>query len=640
MSKFAWVLLVLSALWLLIVKCSQITNNTGEQNTYLNLSDSATYVGMETCKSCHFEIYQSFTQTGMGQSLGDANRQKSAATINEHSKIYDSLNNLYYQPFFKDDKLFISEYRLKGKDTVHSRLEAVDFIIGSGQHTNSHIMQVNGYLYQMPMTFYTQSQKWDFPPGFANNNSRFSRALETECLTCHNAYPQVVPKADHKYHVIPKGIDCERCHGPGSIHVAQKAKGIKADTSKGPDWSIVNPRRLSYDLQVAICSRCHLQGNAVLKDGKTFFDFKPGMPLSEVMSVFLPRFEGGDEEFIMASHADRMSLSACFIKSNKQMSCITCHNPHKSITITPDAHYNQKCNDCHKAPKQLCTESETNLAKHQYNCVSCHMPKSSATDIPHVQITDHWIKKPGKSNGNQNQVKKFVRLASINESNPSSLIKAKAYIQYYEKFESKDFYLDSAKNHLLQVNEKNKTYFEAWINYAFLKNDYTTILQKVQEGASFGKALDAWSHYRIAEAYLAFNNTNEALEYLQIAVNEKPYQLDFRMKLAAAQAKTNQIQAAIKNYMFVISENPKLAKAHANVGYLYLLQKNPTLANQHYNIAIKLDPDYEAAWLNKVGLLIFEGKIDEAKKLLLQLKIKFPNNKQIEEVLNTLYDKK
>ena len=38
-------------------------------------------------------------------------------------------------------------------------------------------------------------------------------------MTCHNAYPDFVLGSTNKFNKIPKGIDCERCHGPGELHV-------------------------------------------------------------------------------------------------------------------------------------------------------------------------------------------------------------------------------------------------------------------------------------------------------------------------------------------------------------------------------------------------------------------------------------
>ena len=48
-----------------------------ETSSYLNHSDSARYVGMNTCKLCHQSIYETFIKTGMGQSFGKATKQKS-----------------------------------------------------------------------------------------------------------------------------------------------------------------------------------------------------------------------------------------------------------------------------------------------------------------------------------------------------------------------------------------------------------------------------------------------------------------------------------------------------------------------------------------------------------------------------------
>jgi len=84
-------------------------------------------------------------------------------------------------------------------------------------------MNENGYLTQVPMTFYTQKGTWDLPPGFENGaNSRFDRKIELECMSCHNGYPQMAEGSENKYDKVATGIDCERCHGPGEMHVKEK----------------------------------------------------------------------------------------------------------------------------------------------------------------------------------------------------------------------------------------------------------------------------------------------------------------------------------------------------------------------------------------------------------------------------------
>ena len=111
-----------------------------------------------------------------------------------------------------------------------------------------------------------------------------------ECIACHNAYPEFILGSENKYNFMPDGIDCERCHGPGEVHVQEKMSGNIIDTSKYIDYSIVNPSKLSSELQFEICKRCHLQGTSVLKEGKTFNSFKPGMSLKDHMDTYLPKY--------------------------------------------------------------------------------------------------------------------------------------------------------------------------------------------------------------------------------------------------------------------------------------------------------------------------------------------------------------
>ena len=173
------------------------------------------------------------------------------------------------------------------------------------------------------------------------------------------------------------------------VTCGKNKNGNLTDTAKYTDYSIVNPANLSIELQNDLCARCHLQGNAVLQPNKSFFDFLPGMRLSDVMDVYLPRYSNSDNDFIMASHVDRMKLSACYIESKEQLSCVSCHNPHLSVHKVPDNFFNSKCLDCHVSHD--CQEEIEYKMDVDNDCVSCHMPKSTTTDIPHVRITDHKI---------------------------------------------------------------------------------------------------------------------------------------------------------------------------------------------------------------------------------------------------------
>lgn len=138
-------------------------NTQKDTGFFLNLNDTVDYVGMETCKGCHSDKHSTFIHTGMGQSFNFASTSKSAGNFNQNKPIYDKNRDLYYFPFWDKSKLFIKEYRLNNKDTIHSRTEEISHIIGSGQHTNSHFWSDNGFIFQAPLTYYTQKGKWDLP---------------------------------------------------------------------------------------------------------------------------------------------------------------------------------------------------------------------------------------------------------------------------------------------------------------------------------------------------------------------------------------------------------------------------------------------------------------------------------------------
>ena len=121
------------ALLLFILLFSCQPGEVSEYTSYLNHNDTVKYVGKEQCRMCHSEIYDSYINTGMGKSLHFATRQNSALEGSDMTIIHDSIRNLSYQPFFQNDSLYLKEFRLKEKDTIHLLIKKVDYKIGSGE---------------------------------------------------------------------------------------------------------------------------------------------------------------------------------------------------------------------------------------------------------------------------------------------------------------------------------------------------------------------------------------------------------------------------------------------------------------------------------------------------------------------------
>lgn len=640
----------LIALFGLNIGCGNHADKAVEKSKYLNHNDSVKYVGMQQCRSCHADIYNTFIETGMGKSFDLATKQKSSADFSKHHVVYDKFKNLYYHPFWKNNNMFIMEYRMNGKDTVYKRIEKVDYVIGSGQHTNSHLMNINGYLYQMPLTWYAQEKKWDLPPGFENgNNSRFSRTIEFECMSCHNAFPSVTDFTANKFTNIPNGIDCERCHGPGEVHLKEKLAGNLVDTALEIDYTIVNPKKLTWERQIDVCQRCHLQGNAILKEGKTFKDFKPGMVLSDFWEVYMPKYKGQNDEFIMASHAQRLQLSKCFTESNKQnktagknfetlnLTCITCHNPHVSVKKTGTQIFNNACIKCHSNTNQtLCSETEKNRMVNNNDCSNCHMPRSGTIDIPHVTVHDHWIKKPIKAVNKEelDKVKEFAGLYCVNNKETNELSQVKALINYVEKFNGQKEALVQAKT-FFKADYNQQNWLDAQVQLHYLQNDYDAIIAK----ASFinvNEQKSAWMCYRVGQAFQAKNDYVRAELFFQKAVSLSPQSIDFIDKLAQAQIMLNKLDEAILLLNNNLKLNEKQEGSLVNLGFAFLKKNNLALAKENYYKALALNPDNEQTLLNLAAVYNLENNKAETLKLLKRILVTNPKNDEVKALIGKL----
>lgn len=559
---------------------------------FLNHAEDTKYVGSDKCAECHADKLETFQHTGMGLSFERATRKKSKADFSRGHIIKDSTTGLSYQPYWVGDSLFVHEFLLSGLDTIHSLKVKVDYIVGSGQHTNSHIASKNGYLYQVPITFYVQDGKWDLAPGFENgNNARFNRILNNECISCHNSMPEMVDQSEFKFSSVGNGIDCERCHGPGEIHVKKIELG--EDNTGKDDWSIVNPSKLSWELQVDLCQRCHLQGLNQLKPGKTFLDFRPGMELSSVFDIYLPQYKGNNEAFDMANHSARFQMSKCFVNGNKKnldFTCISCHNPHISVEMTGKGVYNASCKQCHKKESD-CLENLDSRLTIEDNCVQCHMPVSGSVDIAHVTVHDHYIRKPLKET-DKNEIKELIGLYAVNNPSPTLYEQTRAYLEYWEKFDKNPLYLEKAYK-LLQKGTNNNL----WLKYYYLNGDYDKACNlKLAESD-----LTAWELFILGECYAKIERPREALYYATNAFRIDATNPQIAEQVGRFYINAGKLMEAYEITTSVLSEFPNSGVVLNQKAKVLLLLKRNSEAKSLLERALSLEPLNKEVWKSHIN---------------------------------------
>ena len=211
------------------------------------------------------------------------------------------------------------------------------------------------------------------------------------CFNCHATGVQTGPDLSG----MRPGIECERCHGPGAIHVEQRTLDVMVGgpSEESSDASIVNPGKLPPEIRDDVCAQCHLAGDArVLQPGKDYLDFRPGTALGDVVAIFsVPQTIKGSH-FVALDQFEQVKMSRCWTVSKGKMGCISCHDPHIQLQGEQAADFfRTRCLSCH-APGS-CREP---LAQRQAtsppdNCVQCHMPKHPNENIGHSSNTDHRI---------------------------------------------------------------------------------------------------------------------------------------------------------------------------------------------------------------------------------------------------------
>src|SRR5262249_43627539 len=143
------------------------------------------------------------------------------------------------------------------------------------------------FLVESPLTWYASRQAWGMSPGYDDpQQAGFQRGVTEGCLFCHAGQARAVGQSWHRIEVQEAAIGCERCHGPGSLHVERHA-GRPGRPGGGADYPTVTPPRLSRELAESVCQQCHLRPTAVVPvRGRKLADFRPGLPLQDFVEAY------------------------------------------------------------------------------------------------------------------------------------------------------------------------------------------------------------------------------------------------------------------------------------------------------------------------------------------------------------------
>jgi len=365
---------------------------------YGNTRPDVKYLGDAACVGCHAKSAENFRQHPMGRSLAplvEATVRKGDEGVGR--ALFES-QGLHYSIEHRDGHVFHQETRRDASGRIVTKNEAeVQFAVGSGRQGIAYLIEHDGFLFESPLTWYSRKQTWGLSPGFDVSNYQFDRPIQPNCLFCHANRVAPVAGPINQYRVpIFQGhaIGCERCHGPGELHVSSPAM------VNGKDMTIVNPADLAPALRDDVCAQCHLAGDSrVVRVGQRNEDYRPGLPFPRFWTVFVQPPDRAENRFV--GQFEQMHESHCFRASQGRLGCISCHSPHHFPAPEEKvAYYRSRCLACHAEQGCSLPASDRLKRNRDDDCTHCHMPKESSFDIPHAASADHRIPRH-ESGGNR-----------------------------------------------------------------------------------------------------------------------------------------------------------------------------------------------------------------------------------------------
>jgi predicted CXXCH cytochrome family protein len=331
-------------------------------------ASSAHYVGSQACEECHEQIYDHWKKTPMANIVRDP-RQYPDAIIPDLAT-----NNV--APFSKDHIAFV--YGSIWKQRYFTKIGDDYFPLSAqwevANHKWSKYFVPNGGDWWAPL----------YPP------DNMKRPTGPTCDGCHSVGYDI-----HTKQVAEWNVGCERCHGPGSEHVAHPSRA-----------NIVNPAHMDYVAANDTCIQCHSQGQPLQNpiEGR-YYDWPVGYRVGLRLQEFwkLEEHTLGQTGFYYfadgTAHKNRMQGND-FVQSvmyRRGITCFSCHDVHGTDNYAQLRKPAGKlCLDCHgpqspNGPRAPTLEAHTHhkAGSPGSQCIACHMPKIETEGVPGTYVRAH-----------------------------------------------------------------------------------------------------------------------------------------------------------------------------------------------------------------------------------------------------------
>ncbi|HJZ90386.1 MAG TPA: tetratricopeptide repeat protein [Gemmataceae bacterium] len=572
---------------------------------FRNVRPDVGYVGDAACAPCHQDIDHTYHRHPMGRSAFVLPAPPGVERYDEKTHpTFTALDHIDYRIDRQDGRVFHTETvrDSKGTPAAVTRVEAA-VAIGSGTRGRSYLCNRDGAVYQSGISWFSEKQVWDVSPGFTGGRHA-QRPVIPGCLFCHVDRVDPVPRTVNRFRepllVGQANIGCERCHGPGALHVAERTGG--QPITGVADTSIVNPKRLSAGLREDICRQCHLQGEVrILPRDREVFDYRPGLPLDLFVRVFV-RHPALTDYHKSVGQVEQMRVSKCFTGSVGKLGCTSCHDPHATPAAdAKDAFYRARCLACHQ--DRGCTLPTPERQAKGDACAVCHMPKAASANIAHTAVTDHRVPRvppPPKAAAGALPPGELpvVRFPGAAESDADpgerdrDLGVALAALARQQPGDAAPAVLSAAVPQLTAATDRHPGDVAAWEALAearAARGEWADALAAAERVLARHPGREEALQVA-AEAAVQLRQLDRAAEYARRAADVNPGRPDHRVRLAEVLVEQEQFAAAAEVLRGVLAAWPNHGSAHGWLAVCLYQQGQARAALAEIDTAVRIDP--------------------------------------------------
>jgi predicted CXXCH cytochrome family protein len=342
-----------------------------EQTQQAQITTTAHYVGSQACEKCHEGIFQRWKKTPMANIVRDPREHPEA--------IIPDLSTNNVAKFSKDQVALV--YGSLWKQRYFTKIGDDYFPLPVQWDVTNHVWR---------KYFVPNGGDWwaeFYPP------DNMQRPTGPTCDGCHSVGYDI-----HTKQVAEWNVGCERCHGPGSEHVAHPTRG-----------NILNPAHMDYVAASDTCIQCHSQGRPLSSpiEGK-YYDWPVGYNVGSKLQDYwkLEDYTLAKTDFYYfadgTAHKNRMQGND-FVQSvmyRRGITCSTCHDVHGTDNYAQLREPADKlCLDCHgplspNGPRTATLEEHTHHKKGSAGsqCVACHMPAIESEGVPNTFVHAHTFR--------------------------------------------------------------------------------------------------------------------------------------------------------------------------------------------------------------------------------------------------------